>query len=334
MKKISIILPVYNTVSYIDRMMECIVSQTYTNLEIILVDDGSIDGSSKRCDEWKEKDTRISVIHTLNFGASEARNTGLTYATGDAVIFFDSDDYIENNMLEEMASHLFERDVEAVFCGYSNEFPNKICFCCPKEGILTGNEVLKSVFIENGVMTAVWNKLFLKKALINRNSKKYYRFPIGIYIGEDFSWLADVLPNIRKAYCIEQPYYHWVRRHDSATGIGDTKRIDEKALTEIDAMNNVVDSASKVDNDIHYFAFKCLFELLWEKQKIADRENNLLAGAKIDGAFKAAIKAPLARGWKDSLKVWREKIILSMKCGGVPRGLILFVENLSFKRNR
>ena len=84
MKKISIILPVYNTVSYIDRMMECIVSQTYTNLEIILVDDGSIDGSSKRCDEWKEKDTRISVIHTLNFGASEARNTGLTYEIGRA----------------------------------------------------------------------------------------------------------------------------------------------------------------------------------------------------------------------------------------------------------
>ena len=99
---ISIIVPIYNTRRYIDKCVESIVNQTYKNIEIILVDDGSTDGSDKKCDEWKEKDKRIKVIHKENEGASSARNVGIENAKGKYIAFIDSDDYIQKFHLVDL----------------------------------------------------------------------------------------------------------------------------------------------------------------------------------------------------------------------------------------
>ena len=94
-KKISIIIPVYKVEKYLDKCVESVVNQTYKNLEIILVDDGSPDNCPKMCDEWAEKDKRIKVIHKENGGLSDARNFGIEKATGDYLMFLDSDDYLD-----------------------------------------------------------------------------------------------------------------------------------------------------------------------------------------------------------------------------------------------
>ena len=101
-EKISIIVPIYNVEKYLDRCIESIVGQTYKNLEIILIDDGSPDNCPQMCDEWAKKDDRIKVVHKENGGVSLARNKGMDIATGTYIGFVDSDDYIDKNMYEKL----------------------------------------------------------------------------------------------------------------------------------------------------------------------------------------------------------------------------------------
>ena len=129
---ISIIVPVYKVEKYLDKCVESIVNQTYKNLEIILVDDGSTDRCPDKCEEWALKDTRIEVIHKKNGGLSDARNAGLKKATGKYIIFVDSDDWIENNMIEIMMKALLKEGADICACGirynydtYSNNFTTK-----------------------------------------------------------------------------------------------------------------------------------------------------------------------------------------------------------------
>ena len=116
MKKISVIVPVYNVEDYLDKCVESIVNQTYTNLEIILVDDGSTDSSGNKCDEWASKDERIIVIHKENGGLSDARNTGIELATGEFLSFVDSDDYVSENFLESMYLAMNKYNCELAIC--------------------------------------------------------------------------------------------------------------------------------------------------------------------------------------------------------------------------
>lgn len=110
--KISIIIPVYKVEEYLDECVESVVSQSYNNLEIILVDDGSPDNCGDICDKWSQKDSRIKVIHKENGGLSDARNAGLDSATGDYIFFLDSDDYIEQNCISDLYSYLKKYDAE------------------------------------------------------------------------------------------------------------------------------------------------------------------------------------------------------------------------------
>ena len=116
-EKVSVIIPVYNVENYIHRCLNSVISQTYDNLEIILVDDGSTDDSGRICDEYKEKDGRGVVIHKENGGQATARNFALDIATGDYIAFVDSDDYIEEDMFYSMMNEFIYNDVDIVVCG-------------------------------------------------------------------------------------------------------------------------------------------------------------------------------------------------------------------------
>ena len=117
-KLLSIIVPVYKAAKHLDRCVESIISQTYENLEVILVDDGSPDGSPVMCDSWAQKDPRIKVIHKPNGGVSSARNAAIDAATGDFIGFVDSDDWIENDVYELLMKSLNENGSDIAFCGY------------------------------------------------------------------------------------------------------------------------------------------------------------------------------------------------------------------------
>lgn len=118
MEKVTIVVPVYNTEKYLDECIKSIVNQTYENIEVILIDDGSKDNSPKICDKWAQKDSRIQVIHKMNEGAGIARNTGISNASGEYICFFDSDDYIEPYTIEKSLNALLENNADIVLFGF------------------------------------------------------------------------------------------------------------------------------------------------------------------------------------------------------------------------
>ncbi|EPX11381.1 glycosyltransferase family 2 protein [Streptococcus agalactiae] len=141
MEKISIIIPVYNVKKYLNDCIQSVINQTYNNLEIILIDDGSTDGSGDYCDEIAKKDSRIFVYHKTNGGLSEARNVGIKISTGKYITFIDSDDYIENLYIETLYNSLIEykadMSLSIILCKHSSkaDIVNQIGFqVCPYIG--------------------------------------------------------------------------------------------------------------------------------------------------------------------------------------------------------
>ena len=125
MPKVSIIVPVYNVEKYLRRCIDSILRQTLTDIEVILVDDGSFDSSGKICEEYARKDSGLRVIHQKNAGVAVARNTGLDIASGDYIAFVDSDDYIEPNMYQSMMQVANQYDCDVVLCDCVKEHGNQ-----------------------------------------------------------------------------------------------------------------------------------------------------------------------------------------------------------------
>ena len=167
--KISVIVPVYNVAAYLERCVSSILKQTYDNLEIILVDDGSTDGSGKACDEYSSIDKRVHVIHQENRGLSEARNSGLKVATGKYIFFCDSDDYIESGCLEEMLKRLKREHADVVACGFDtvyDETSSEKVFTIvmdSKPGRWSGRQSVIEMMRSTNVCSVVWNKLYKKE---------------------------------------------------------------------------------------------------------------------------------------------------------------------------
>ena len=210
---VSIIVPVYNSVSFLDKCVSSIMEKTRYPYEIILVDDGSTDGSSELCDGLAEKWPCIKVIHIKNAGAGEARNTGLREATGKFAIFIDSDDWIDPDMINILIDDASSNNTQAAFCGFYEQYDERSIVHSPKtEGVVGRREALKSTLngIGKGYFTSVWNKLF-QKSIIEDNSILFGSYAIA----EDELWLINVLCLLDSVYLDPRPLYYW-RRHDSS----------------------------------------------------------------------------------------------------------------------
>ena len=161
---VSVIVPIYNVEKYLKRCIDSILNQTYKNLEIILVDDGSPDKCPQICDEYAKSDKRIKVIHKQNAGVSAARNDGLAIAQGDLIGFVDSDDFIHPSMYEEMVNYLVSQDCDLVSCGFS-EFSDDDNNCdidliSYRKETLKRNAAIKKSFEKNiKFIKYVWNLL-------------------------------------------------------------------------------------------------------------------------------------------------------------------------------
>lgn len=149
---VSIIVPVYNVEKYLDRCMKSVVDQTYKNLEILLIDDGSPDQCPQMCDEWAKKDNRIRVIHKQNEGQGIARNVGIEHASGEFICFFDSDDYIAIDLIEKAYRKICQEQAEIVIYGSTTASPKDNIFIPhipnPAKDIYEGREVLSSFLPE------------------------------------------------------------------------------------------------------------------------------------------------------------------------------------------
>ena len=163
MDLISVIVPVYKVEKYLDRCVESIVNQTYKNLEIILVDDGSPDNCGAMCDNWAEKDSRIKVIHKENGGLSDARNAGMNTATGDLMGFVDSDDYISPDMYQLLYENMLENNSDISACGVQIVFEDdRPANLLTKDSniVLNTGEAMKAIIEESYLKQPVWYKLY------------------------------------------------------------------------------------------------------------------------------------------------------------------------------
>lgn len=209
MKKISIIVPIYNTKKYIDRVVNRLINQTYHNLEIILVDDGSTDGSSMLCDKYKKKDNRIKVIHQKNSGVSVARNVGLKHATGEYIGFVDSDDYISLNMYETLYNNLINTNSDISVCNYLT-FKDKLPEFDNESNIKIFDRIdaLKDIISDGVITNFLWNKLFKKEVFKNIS------FPLG-KIYEDLYVMHRLIDNTDKICFDSKRMYGYYQRSDS-----------------------------------------------------------------------------------------------------------------------
>lgn len=211
---ISIIVPVYNTLEYLTRCVETLLAQTYTNIEILLVDDGSTDETGALCDQLAEWDGRIRVFHKENGGSSSARNLGIANASGTYLGFVDSDDYVESDMYELLYNAVEKHGVKVAQVGRDeldengNLLPN---FCCPPEQEMRIHEeaFLKELLLHKGDCSFC-TKLVKKELFENRS------FPLGV-LNEDFHLLVKMLPEIGDIVSLPRQCYHVFCRLGSNT---------------------------------------------------------------------------------------------------------------------
>lgn len=220
---ISVIVPVYNVEEYLPRCVDSILAQTYKNLEIILVDDGTKDASDKICDEYAAKDPRVKVIHKENGGLSSARNAGIDIARGEYLGFVDSDDWIEPEMYEQMLALTQKYDVKLVCAGrydFSSRTGKKtVGLCPPKEEVITGMELLGRVFTWNQCDSAAWDKLY------HRSLFEEIRYPLG-QISEDVAVVYKLAELVDRVAMCDKPFYNYYHRPDSIT----TAKLSEKTF--------------------------------------------------------------------------------------------------------
>lgn len=214
---ISVIIPVYNAGAYLQKCLDSIIGQTYKNLEIILIDDGSTDGSSKICDEYAKKDARVVCVHQLNSGVSAARNRGLKIANGEYIHFPDSDDYLELDTYEYLLGLLKKHDCDVVnfehYITYSQkEIEHK--FSEDRYGLFDVEGSYKQ-FV-NGVQFC-WNKLFKSTLIFEKKEVEELYFREDIYRGEDALFAAQVISRAKKIWFDSRPLYHYVQTEESAT---------------------------------------------------------------------------------------------------------------------
>lgn len=209
---VTIIVPVYNVAPYLERCVDSLIAQTWRKLEILLVDDGSTDGSGSICDRYAEADSRIRVIHKENGGLSSARNAGLDAAAGDCIGFVDSDDWIAPDMYARMLALMGKYDAQMVCAGrydVDEKTGEKTVGLCPaKEECITGEELAGRIFLWDGCDSSACDKLYRRELL------QFFRYPEG-KVCEDVPVTYRLALNAQRAVLCDKPLYYYFHRSGS-----------------------------------------------------------------------------------------------------------------------
>ena len=209
---VSIIIPVYNVQDYLARCVDSVLTQTYTDLEIILVDDGSIDISGDICDEYALHDARVRVIHKENGGLSDARNAGLDVARGNYVAFIDADDYVHPSFVELLLKTINETGAQIAVSTWQElkdgDKPRKVKTRRPRCTILTQEEAISSVFYQKKLNHSACSRIFETQLFNN------IRFPEGM-LYEDLAIIYPLLCKVEKVALINTPMYYYMHRQGS-----------------------------------------------------------------------------------------------------------------------
>lgn len=229
MNKISIIIPIYNTKNELKKCLDSICNQTYKDLEIICVDDGSTDGSEKILDDYSKQDCRIKLIHKENGGESSARNVGLKMATGQYIGFMDCDDWIETDMYQLLMEYMEQYNVDIVAASWFKEEKDKSIRVSNNgsvnEGILNQEQLLYYVYARDEYQgfAYMWDKLYRREVLLDSKGE-IILFDEKLKLGGDVLYLAQILVNVKSAVYMEKAFYHYRQRENSGCHMIDLNR--------------------------------------------------------------------------------------------------------------
>lgn len=242
---VTVILPIYNAEKYLKKCINSILRQTYKNLEIVLVNDGSTDNSEKICKDYMQKDDRITYIKQENLGVSVARNKGLDQARGQYIIFIDADDYIEKNTVEVLIKKAIEEKCDIIRYGYVREtkFLKKAYKFSTDKNIKISkqyySEKVYPYLISTGDFSSTCTTL-LKKEIINN-----IRFDENLKYGEDFKFMVQAILNSETIFVIPKALYHYRYNFSSATNI---KNIIKQQKKLEDDIKSYLDIAAELDD--------------------------------------------------------------------------------------
>lgn len=221
---ITVIVPVYNVEKYLCRCVDSILKQTYSNIEVILIDDESPDRCPEICDDYSAKDNRVKVIHQKNAGQSSARNAGLDEAKGEFIAFVDSDDYIDQTFLEKLHKRICEDQSDLAICEYdivddSGKFLQNKAYL-DQDCIIDENGFWKLESTDHYMFcAALWNKLF------RSSSWKRLRLKVGKYAEDSFA-MTKYIAGLRRISILKEPMYFYYQRKDSLVHCFSLKNLD------------------------------------------------------------------------------------------------------------
>lgn len=249
-KKISIIIPVYNTEKYIEKCIRSVLAQTYENLEIICVDDGSEDASGSILDKISKEDDRLHVIHNKRSGVGVSRNIAMQAATGDYYGFVDSDDYIASDMYGTLLEAIEKSNVDIVTCNYYLDYDGKIEIAKNEKKVpdipMETKEFLQYVWerdIYKGVANYLWTKLYKKELIKNDKGELINRFENG-FSGTDIIFNAMVCTQAKDILYIDIPLYYYTQRNDS---IVHSSSAQINTLSWVEAYERIIDIYNEQD---------------------------------------------------------------------------------------
>lgn len=302
---ISVIIPVYNVEKYLTKCIESIIKQTYTNLEIILVDDGSPDNCGKICDEYAQKDDRIKVIHKKNGGQSEARNYGIEIATGKYITFLDSDDYISEDYIEYMYKLLKDNNANLSICGVQivNNENKKYNTEETEVKIYKTNEAFENLLYAEGIEGAVYAKLYPKDYFDN------IKFPVGEKY-EDIAIIALLMNKAEKiVYGNKKCYFYYTRPGSTSKSGFNKNELDYIKNVKL-MLNYIKQNYPELENAVLryqvYSQFRILRIILFSKNKNDEIQQEMIKNIK---KFDKVV-------YKNSRTPRRDKIaIITLRCG-------------------
>ncbi|MST66806.1 glycosyltransferase [Lachnospiraceae bacterium BSM-380-WT-5A] len=243
-EKISIIVPVYKVENDLERCVESIRKQTYQNIEIILVDDGSPDQCPEMCDNYAEVDARIKVIHKENGGLSDARNAGINIATGEYLLYVDSDDYIDANACEKMLNSSMSATADIVVGGavvHCKEKTDELKHTAFRSGVVyESSDFIEKAIAANEWYSPVWLNMY-KTSFVRENNLYFKK---GIYF-EDTEVQPRLFLNAKKISCMQGTFYHYVIRENS---IMTTNNNDKKIKDSLKNLESWKEEIDKIDN--------------------------------------------------------------------------------------
>ena len=281
--KVTVVVPIYNTVDYLSKCVNSITNQTYRNLEIILINDGSTDESLKMCELLAKKDPRIKVVNQKNVGLAETRNNGMELATGEYICFFDSDDYIENSMIETLLKTAEKTNADVCECGFNIHLKNGGLVDTSKEqkGVkfIEGKKDLINAYSDATILIPAWDKLY------KLSSIKDIKFDKTCF-KEDSDYIYKLCKEGKKFALVDIPFYHYIKRKDvSLTG----SKISSKLFTFQDWGKEKYNELLSFGEEYRDAADKILYNTLVHIIRNYMRDH--IDGVLVDGEYKNELQS-------------------------------------------